>query len=246
MLDSEAGWIRRARAAGVLALDCSSGVVDALLELFFSQVDKIELYETALTLEALRDRAAVRPLIAALDDANPHRRHAAARALGWIPQAGSAAAKALVRAISDQSQPQPVREEAAESLAYSGYAPATPALIAVLDEADVRMRCLAVFALGGIEQSQRQEGRANPAVIEGLERMLSESEVPAGNWWPVGREALASLGKFDLSYRAKLDSETCTTRMLRRRIGGGRRRTVYGFAWRPKVFASNSGGAGTI
>jgi HEAT repeat protein len=208
MLDGKAGWLRRAAISKVLAVADASGVVASQLDLFFSQSEKNELYETALTLEDLGDRTAVRPLIRALDDANPDRRHAAARALGWIPNAGRAAAKALIRVISDQSQPQPVREEAAESLAYSGYAPTIKALIPVLDEADVRMRFWAVFALGGVEQSQRRKHRTNPDAIEALERMLSDDEVAPGNWWSVGREALASLGHIDKSYAVKLDSET--------------------------------------
>jgi HEAT repeat protein len=208
MLDGKAGWYHRARAAGVLALEDAEDVVASLLDLFFSQAEKTELYETALTLESLGDRAAVRPLITALDDANPDRRHAAARALGWIPEAGRPAAKALIRVISDRSQPRPVREEAAESLAYSDYAPAITALIPVLDEPDVRMRFWAVFALGNVEQWQRWRNRPNPRAIEALERMLSDDEVPPGNWWSVGREALASLGHIDKSYRVKLDSET--------------------------------------
>ena len=64
------------------------------------------------------------------------------------------AGKALVRALLDKSQPQPVREEAAESLAYSNYPRAIPPLISVLDETDVRMRFWAVFALGGVGQRQ--------------------------------------------------------------------------------------------
>ena len=217
MLDSEAGWLVRAAAAGVLATAGSKGVVAGLLDQFFKQEDKIELRETALTIESFGNRAAVGPLVAALYDANPHRRHAAARALGWIPEAGKRAAKALVQALSDNNQPQPVREEAAESLAYLNYAPAIPALISALDEPDVRIRFWAVFALGGIAQSRtfvsNRSGRrpvkriADRRVIEALERMLADREVPPGNWWPVGREALAMLGHLEPKYRAKLDKE---------------------------------------
>ena len=87
-----------------------------------------------------------------------HRRHAAARALGWIRKAGGRAAKALIQALSDKTQPQPVREEAAESLAYLGYAGAIPALISVLDETDVRLRFWAVFALAAL-------GKANLGLV---------------------------------------------------------------------------------
>ena len=67
----------------------------SLLDLFFRQTEKDELRETAVAIERLGDRAAVGPLVKALHDPNPHRRHAAARALGWIPEAGPQAAKAF-------------------------------------------------------------------------------------------------------------------------------------------------------
>ncbi len=215
ILDPAAGWYLRGFAARVLALADARGAVGSLLDLFFVQTDKIELWETALTIEHLGDRAAVRPLAEALYDANPDRRHAAARALGCIPKAGTRAAKALVRALGDKTQPQPVREEAAESLAYLGYAGAIPALILVLDEPDVRLRFWAVFALGKTGQSQIYglRGRADPRIVEALEKMLSDAEVAPGNWWSVGKEALAMLGHVDPKYGAQFDSETA--RVLR-------------------------------
>ena len=215
MLDPAAGWYGRGFAARVLALADAKGAVAALLDLFFAQTEKIELWETALTIEHFGDRGAVGPLAKALYDESPHRRHAAARALGWkhksrIPKAGGRAAKALIQALSDKTQPQPVREEAAESLAYLGYAGAIPALISVLDETDVRLRFWAVFALGGIGQRQTYgpRGSADPRVVEALERMLSDEEIAPGSWWSVGKEALAMLGHFDSKYGAQLDSET--------------------------------------
>lgn len=210
ILDPAAGWYLRGFAARVLALADARGVIRSLLDLFFVQTDKLELWETALTIEHFGDRAAVRSLAEALYDSNPHRRHAAARALGWIPKAGRRAAKALVAALADKSQPQPVREEASESLAYLGYAGAIPVLISVLDEPDVRLRFWAVFALGGIGQRQiyGPRGIADPRIVEALEKMLSDAEVAPGNWWSVGREALAMLGHVDSKYGAQLDSET--------------------------------------
>lgn len=216
MLDPGAGWYRRGTAAKVLAIADGRGAVAGLLDLFFTQTDKIELWETALTIEHGTDRTAVPRLVDALYDANADRRQPAARALGWIRPTGSRAAKALVQALLDESQPQPVREEAAESLAYSHYPPAIPALISVLDESDVRIRFWAVFALGGIGQWQthaprgrgRGRARGDPRVIEALERMLPDEEVPPGNWWSVGKEALVMLGELEPRYQAKLDSET--------------------------------------
>jgi HEAT repeat protein len=169
------------------------------------------LWETALTFEHVSDSSAVPRLADALYDANPDRRHAAARSLGWIWPVTRRAAKALIQALLDKSQPQPVREEAAESLAYSHYAPAIPPLISVLDEPDVRIRFWAVFALGGIGQWQTYAPGRNGAdarVIEALERMLHDGEVPPGNWWSVGREALAMLGHLGPQYGARLDDET--------------------------------------
>jgi hypothetical protein len=107
MLDAGAGWYTRGIAARVFALADARGAVVSLLDLFFAQTDKIDLWETALTIECLGDHAVVRRLVDALYDSNPDRRHAAARALGWIPEAGGRAARALIRALSDRSQPQP-------------------------------------------------------------------------------------------------------------------------------------------
>ncbi len=209
MLDPRAGWHRRGTAAKALALADPVASVEALLDLFFVQTDKIDLWETALTIEHSAERAAVPRLTEALYDANPDRRHAAARALGWIWPVGRRAAKALIGALLDKSQPQPVREEAAESLAYSRYAQAIRPLISVLEESDVRIRFWAVFALGGIGQWQTYAcGRADPRIIEALEGMLPDAEVPSGNWWSVGREALAMLGTLNQRYGGKLDDET--------------------------------------
>src|SRR6202023_668179 len=122
------------------------GVSERLLKQFFSQQEKIELWETALTLEQLGDVRSVTQLTRALHDPNDHRRHAAARALGWIRPAGSRAATALIDALTDVSQPIEVREEAAESLACHHSSRAIPPLISVLTEPDVRIRFWAVFA----------------------------------------------------------------------------------------------------
>lgn len=215
-LDSALRWVMhdptassqvRGLAAKALAL-ADQRIAGELLDLFFTQTEEVELWETALAIECFGCRACIPRLASALGDPNPHRRSAAARALWSIPAAGRRAAKALVQAIADQSQPQPVREQAAESLAYLGYAPAIPALIAVLSEPDVRMRFWAVFALGGIGQSLSFEGRTDGRIIEALKNMLPDDEAPPGNWWPVGREALAMLAEIDAVYGARLDSET--------------------------------------
>jgi HEAT repeat protein len=208
MLDPRAGWQRRGIAATVLALADARSAVATLLDLFFAQTDETELWETALTIECFGNRGAVRGLANALYDTNPHRRHAAARALGWIPGAGSRAAKALIRAVSDKSPPEPVREEAAESLAYLQYKAAIPILISALEQPEVKMRFWAVFALGGLGRRRGKLAGADSRVVEALEGMLLDGEVPPGNWWSVGREALAMLSQLEPKYLAKLDQET--------------------------------------
>jgi HEAT repeat protein len=198
-------------SATKVPLTTDPGATARLLDLFWAQTDKNDVWETALALERLGDSGAVPALVTALDDENLDRRHAAARALGWIPKAGSRAAKALMRVLPDHAQPQPVRETAAESLAYLHYAPSIPVLISVLDESDVRMRFWAAFALGSIGQWQTQTRPARGAdrrIIEALERRLSDEAVPPGNWWSVAREALAMLGELDPKYGDELNRET--------------------------------------
>lgn len=207
-LDPSAGWYTRAQAARILATVDADGIVADLLRLFFQQTQKMELWETALTIESQGNRLAIPALAKALHDANPHRRHAAARALGWISGAGRAAAIPLMNVLIDQSQPQPVREEAAESLAYLGYARAVPAIVSVIDEPDVRIRFWAVFALGSLGQRIGVEHHHRPTVVQALERKLEDREVPPGNWWSVGKEALAMLGALTPQYRLVLEKET--------------------------------------
>jgi len=204
MLDPSRFHLHRAASGKLLAIARDDEAVQALLGLFFQQTGKHDLYATALTLESLDDRRAVPPLIRALlHDDNPHRRHAAARALGWIRQPGRAAALALARCLVDPAQPQPAREEAAESLAYVGTRETIMPLISVLRDPDVRIRFWAVFGLGG---SCHGDVRA----IRALESVLDDDETPPGNWWPVGKEALAMLASEQRSagdYKTKLSAE---------------------------------------
>lgn len=179
----------RAEAGRLLEIGVDGRAVRELVGQFLRQEGKDELYMTALALEGLNDARAVPALIRALlEDSNPHRRHAAARALGWISRPGREAA----------------REEAAESLAYVGNAETVEALIGALADPDVRIRFWAVFGLGG---SCRGEARA----VRALEGVLGDGETPPGNWWPVGREALAMLGGLRFAgnpYRELLVEET--------------------------------------
>ena len=79
MLDPGAGWYTRGSCARLPALDETSDAMTALLDLFFAQTEKIELWETALTIESGGDASCVPRLVAALHDSNTDRRHAAAR-----------------------------------------------------------------------------------------------------------------------------------------------------------------------
>ena len=205
MLEAAGSPFGMAAMGRVLSISGDDQAVQVLLKLFFEQTERNDLYNTALALESLNDRRAVRPLIhALLEDGNPHRRHAAARALGWISRPGRAAVLALARCLVDIAQPQPAREEAAESLSYVGTRETIEPLIAVLRDPDVRIRFWAVFGLGG---SCRGDARA----VEALESMLDDREVPPGNWWSVGKEALAMLAAMQPSvgdYESRLEAET--------------------------------------
>ncbi len=191
VVDGEDHWAR-GEAAGLLSLAKPGLAATLLLEQFFAQQEKTELWITALALETLSDKRAVPKLIQALlHDENPHRRHAAARALGWIREPGRGAARALISALTVLTQPQPVREEAAESLAYLRCAESIPALVETLRDPDGRIRFWTVFALGS--RLRPWNSPPNPQALQALEAMLGDEYIPEGNWWSVGLEALAML-----------------------------------------------------
>ncbi len=202
MLAATGDYFGMAVMGRVLAISGDDQAVQALLKLFFEQAEKDDLYSTALALEKLNDRRAVPPLIQALlEDGNPHRRHAAARALGWISRPGRAAALALAQCLVDPTQPQQAREEAAESLSYVGTRETIEPLIAALRDPDVRIRFWAVFGLGGSCRA-----RADARAVQALESMLNDREVPPGNWWSVGKEALAMLAAMRPDYETELNA----------------------------------------
>lgn len=81
------------------------------------------------------------------------------------------------------------------------WAPETvDAMISVLGDPDVRLRFWAVFGLGGCVE--------DPRGFRALESMLDDPEVTPGNWWSVGKEALAMLAKTD-AYRDRCEAEGC-------------------------------------
>ncbi len=197
--DTAAGHLDRGDAARLLALaDCHSAS-RTLLAQFYSQTDRDELWATGLALERYGDSRLSSALIPALADQNLSRRRAAARVLGWLPNMRSRAVTALCSVLTDSAQPVSVREEAAESLAYSYSSSAIPALISVLGDEAVPVRFWAVFALGSFVD--------HPEVQVALAGMLNDAAVPPGNWWAVSREALAMLGRAEAAYRARFTAE---------------------------------------
>ncbi len=194
--DQPLGWYTRGIAARVLAIAEGAAVSAFLLKLFFSQTEAIALWETALTIEWFGDVRSVKPLASAINDDNLYRRHAAVRALGWIPDAGRLAVKALIRVLTDASQPVFVRAEAAESLAYLHVRGATPHLIAALADPEPAIRFWAVFALGSIRNHKTGQ-HEDRSVIPALESVLLDNGTMPGSYWSVGREALAMLGRLD-------------------------------------------------
>ncbi|MCX6613697.1 MAG: HEAT repeat domain-containing protein [Acidobacteria bacterium] len=174
--------------------------INFLLQEFFSLEEKTDLYTAALALEESEDIAAVGPLIRALHDKNPHRRHAAARALGWIRQAKRRAGRALTAMLADHTQPQAAREEAAESLAYLDYAPSVPVLAKVVTESDPRMRFWACFGLGSIRVERCQ--KEIEATL--LSLLNDEGEMPT--FYSVRLEALMLLADH-FNYKERLLQE---------------------------------------
>jgi HEAT repeat protein len=185
LTDTTYGHFDRAAAGRLLGPDIA---VPELLRLFLAQEEQDELYVTALAIEGCANHTAIPPLIEALlNDPNPHRRHAAARALGWIRKSQRSAARALAQSLADPEQPHAAREEAAESLAYVGTRESVGAMVNATRDPDVRIRFWATFALGGRVHN-------DPRAIQALESLLTDNEAPPGNWWSVGREALAMSG----------------------------------------------------
>ncbi|MCW5966809.1 MAG: HEAT repeat domain-containing protein, partial [Bryobacterales bacterium] len=139
-------------------------------------------------MESLHSRQlACRLVPVLLQDSSAHRRQAAARALGWMAAPGPAVSKALAACLADTLQPLSVREEAAESLAYAGNRQAISSLIDALQHQHPGLRFWAAFGLGG-------SGLSDIRAIQALESVLDDTAIPQGNWWSVGREALAMLG----------------------------------------------------
>ena len=112
--------------------------------------------------------------------------------------ADTRAVNALVRVLSDDTQPAALRGMAAESL--DGQVGAFRALMAGLSDPVVEVRFWSVWSLGGLLHSARRAGRTSRGpyhraeVISALEKMLADNSVYMGGWWSVSKEALAILG----------------------------------------------------
>ncbi|MGC4048957.1 MAG: HEAT repeat domain-containing protein [Paludibaculum sp.] len=168
-----------------MALDC-------LFQQLWSQEEQFALWSTGLSIEESRDARAIRPLIRALHDTHPHRQHAAARALGWVHPGSTRAARVLSDILADGTQPQPVREEAAESLAYQNSNRAIPALLAAMQEPCERIRFWATFALGQL-RNRHSWRQSDARVVPALEARLGDHVTPEGQFNSVAQEALEAL-----------------------------------------------------
>ncbi|MBI4906760.1 MAG: HEAT repeat domain-containing protein [Acidobacteria bacterium] len=173
-----------------------------LLERFTQAQDLGELFELARAIEYLRDPRAITPLIAALQSGHPGHAQAAAYALGWLrPTVRST--QALITALADPTQPEMVRQQAAESLAYHDSTRAIPALISELANPAVSIRFFAVFAFGSIARFRPRQWEA---VRRALEPLLDDHAVLQG-MWSVSLETLAMLGPLDARYAEQLAAE---------------------------------------
>ncbi|MBN9660085.1 MAG: HEAT repeat domain-containing protein [Acidobacteria bacterium] len=205
------GHFARGTAARILSIAKPGVAVDILLAQLWSQREDGELFETALALEATQDTRVIRPLIAALQDHEPGRQLAAARALGWVDPKGNArVARVLSKVLADSSRKPAVRAEAAHSLAYQHSNRAMPALLAALSDPDDFIRFWAVLSLGFIK-NRRSRRQGDPRVVPALESMLNDQAEPEGVWTSVGREALWQLAHWNPSlpeYVERLQEES--------------------------------------
>ncbi|MGJ5818051.1 HEAT repeat domain-containing protein [Paludibaculum fermentans] len=204
------GHFARGMAARILSIGRPDLALNCLFHQLWSQDEKLALWSTGLSIEELRDARAIRPLIRALYDTHPHRQHAAARALGWVHPGSTRAGRVLTDILADGSQPQPVREEAAESLAYQNSNRAIPALLAAMQEPDERIRFWATFALGQL-RNRHSWRQSDPRVVPALEARLGDHVTPEGQFNSVAQEALEALAYWNPSvpkYVERLKDET--------------------------------------
>lgn len=131
--------------AAAALVSIGSRTFDALVKTL-RQPQWIARRNAAWALGALDDPRAVKPLIAAMSDAEPEVRAQAAWALGALDDA--AALEKLTEMVKDSDAR--VRRQAAWALGVIGDSRATPVLIVALKDADAGVRRQAAWALGNI------------------------------------------------------------------------------------------------
>jgi HEAT repeat protein len=119
-----------------------------------------------------RDPAALSSLVAALDDAVPNVRSAAADSLGKIG-ASEVGAVLLQRFASERDVS--VREMIASALGGVGHAPAVPALIEALTDSSAALRGCAAWSLGALQAREAED--ALEAALKGENSQYAKDRI---------------------------------------------------------------------
>jgi hypothetical protein len=193
-IESTAGTVVPLAVARLLAVRKPAGATTVILNYLPLADDELLEAELLVTLAAVAFAGgkADAALVAALNDAAPARRGAAALLLG---QSGSAAERAAARKLLDDPQPR-VRLQAAEGLARGGDKEAIPVLIGLLGEAPLPV------AWPAEELLCRIAGEAAPrAWLRGGSE--TERRVVQGawtDWWRQHRDKI-ELARLDIDRR---------------------------------------------
>jgi len=183
----------RARAVRVLVAMGESGVDGLIVALKHDDADVRKHAVSAVTHGEARSPRLVEPLIAALNDVDPHVRYEAVDALGRMED--TRAVDPLIAALGDQSVD--VRIYAAEVLGRIGDVRAVEALSAALKDEKRNVRCSAAAALGDLKDVRAvqplidalgdEDQYVRSAAVEALRQIAQESlgEDPEKwqKWW---------------------------------------------------------------
>ncbi len=138
---------------------------------------------TAQALGELRNKRAVRPLLAAMvDDDDGEVRVAAAQALGALGD--KRASEPLMSVLGNPAEDPRVRGMAAEALADLGDRRAVPSLIVALSDPSPEVRFWAAFALGEL---------GDPLALADLERLAATDDAVVPRWGAVSQEAATAI-----------------------------------------------------